>query len=452
MKNPSLFYGVVLLIVVLLLPACSGPEGGGLILIVMDTVRADHLSLYGYERPTSRQIDAFAEGATVYKRAIASASWTVPSHASLFTGKDPYEHGAHRLDPTGSDQFDNINALHDGQTTLAEVLSQEGYSTTAIVANETYLSPRWKLDQGFRIYDTWYTTGDSLNTKVFDWVDTLSMDNFFLFVNYMDAHDPYNTREVDSVVTDIPVAKDPRLRGILAQTTYRGKVHQGLQRRVIAQYDTGIANDDAAVGALLQRLKDKGIYDDATIIITSDHGETFGSHQLMGHGKDVWEGTLWVPLIIKRPGQKKQEVEPEPISLSDIPRMVLDFLPGGLEKRYADTFPHVRGSHPIVAENYFASPHHTQRYGPRLKRVRTAYFDWPYKYIRSSVGLDNLFDVEKDPTEQNDLIAVEHEIAKELGRRLEAYQESLTPGTEMVDQPPLTDAEIRRLKALGYID
>ena len=114
-----------------------------IVLIVMDTVRADHLSCYGYERQTSPRLDKFASGATRYTRAIASAPWTIPSHASIFTGKDPFQHGAHRMEVDGELVKNPLPAAH---FTLAEMFDNEGYLTAAIVANDVFLSPKWRVE------------------------------------------------------------------------------------------------------------------------------------------------------------------------------------------------------------------------------------------------------------------------------------------------------------------
>jgi arylsulfatase A-like enzyme len=420
----------------------------------MDAVRADHLSCYGYARPTTPRIDELTAGATLYERAVAPASWTIPSHASLFTGKDPFQHGAHRLRPDGRDRFDNVNALHDDHVTLAEAFNGEGYVTSAFIANDGYLDPRWQLDQGFDTYHTELVDADVLNERVYAWLDTLSSDRFFLFVNYMDTHVPYNTKPREGL-TERPVSQEAGLHRLLRTKALPiwGGVPEELKQSVIDQYDTAIANLDEQIGILLDRLKQKGMYDNATVIVTSDHGEAFGEHALVGHGLDVYQVDLLVPLIVKAPGQRAGRRDQSLISLSDLPHLIFDLIPGYPAGKYRDHFPNASGNHPIVAENYFSTPENTQRpvYGDRLRRVRTAVYDWPYKYIDATDGLSELYDLENDPQEENNLIKSAPEVSKRLAERLRKYQDSRGRAAGVAEVDPLTEEQIRKLKALGYI-
>lgn len=154
-KRKTVIDQLILLGVACALSGCSSRESHraqpNVILIVMDTVRADHLGCYGYDRPISPNIDAFAKTATLYARGIASSPWSMPSHASLFTGKDPFQHGAHRMQEKTyrpvSREFAKArvtkNPLHWRHMTLAQMFWKEGYRTAAFVANDGYLSPKW---------------------------------------------------------------------------------------------------------------------------------------------------------------------------------------------------------------------------------------------------------------------------------------------------------------------
>ena len=129
----------------------SGTESlPNIILIVMDTARAENFSCYGYHRPTSPNIDTFAQEATFYANAMASSPWTVPTHASIFTGMDPFEHGSHRLHPSKVKGHIMSNPLHEKHTTLAEAFTAEGFATGAFIANSTYINDRYQMDQGFQ--------------------------------------------------------------------------------------------------------------------------------------------------------------------------------------------------------------------------------------------------------------------------------------------------------------
>jgi arylsulfatase A-like enzyme len=441
------------------IPSCgreSAVESGGLIVLVMDTVRADHLSCYGYERRTSPQLEAIASAATLYERAIAPGSWTVPSHASMFTGKHVFEHGAHRIEKIQSALHDNVNPLDRDHFTLAEAFDSLGYKTAAFVANDGYLSRRWQLDQGFQTYKVHGVRAPELNDHVFAWLDTLVTDRFFLFVNYMDAHNPYNTTERPGLL-DKPLNKDKTLRNYLAALVRRSdssSFDEGtMAQKVIDQYDTGIANLDESIGVLIDSLRARGLYEQTTIVIASDHGENFGEHDYVGHGLDVYQAEVWVPLIVKAPGQQQAVRNADPISLVDLPRLVFSLMGDGPFEKFYDDFPNAPGNHPVIAESYFSSTEivRISGYADRFKRVRTAIIDWPHKYIDATNRDFELYDVEEDPKEVRDLLSANPDTADRLSEILFLFQESRDRANKIIDQPPLTAEELDKLRALGYI-
>ena len=296
----------------LLVPACSPSSEPApaevtvlpnVVLIVMDTLRADHLGCYGYERATSPRVDAFANGATRYTRALSAAPWTVPSHASMFTGVPPLVHGAHTFPTEKATR--NVNSLDQGWLTLAEALSAEGYQAGAFVANAGYLAPRWQLNQGFETYHVDRVYAEELNPQVFDWLDRATPP-YFLFVNYIDAHRPYNTKPRPGFL-DPPAPGGVELLNRLIEQVLPATdpVDQDLAGQVIDQYDTAIANLDEQVGALLDRLERDGGAGDTVIVVTSDHGEYFGEHHLVEHSKDIYQEAIQVPLIERGVGQQE---------------------------------------------------------------------------------------------------------------------------------------------------
>jgi arylsulfatase A-like enzyme len=153
---------------------CSGPGDSeplyppNVLLITLDTLRADHLGCYGYDRPTSPNIDAFAKVATFYPRGYASAPWTLPTHGSLMTGLYPFEHGAHTFKI--NEKRAEVGVLADRHVTLAETLRAEGFQTAAFVGNDVYLKQRFKIHQGFETYFSERTYADQLNAMAFEWL------------------------------------------------------------------------------------------------------------------------------------------------------------------------------------------------------------------------------------------------------------------------------------------
>jgi arylsulfatase A-like enzyme len=423
-------------------------QSPNVILIVMDAVRAGHLSCYGYERRTSPHIDGFASQATLYTKAIASAPWTIPSHASLFTGKDPFQHGAHRMKVN---EYIKKNPLPPSHLTLTEMFDREGYVTAAIVANDGFLSPRWGFDRGFQTYEMSSANGDSVNHRIFHWLESVEGKPFFLFINYMDAHQPYNTTPRDGLL-DVPLDPDEKLPSRLLKMALQGRDRypERLVSRVIDQYDTAIANLDEHLSQLFNKLESLDVYDNSIIVLMSDHGEAFWDHQFVQHGNDVYQEEVWIPLIIKEPEQAEPGRNEEVISESDIARLILQFLPEGTEQRYMSEFPNSMGNHPVISENYY-SLKQMQIDRSRFERIRTAVYDWPNKYIHSSKGESELYNLDDDPGETRNLIDDFPAVARRLEERLEAYKSARGQSEEIVEQPALTPEEIKKLKALGYV-
>jgi len=426
------------------------------ILITLDALRADHLGCYDYPRPTSPYIDAFAQKSTLYTRAYSSSSWTVPTHASLFTGKFAFEHGAHgfRVDEPGT----NVNPLSQDQLTLAEVFWKEHYSTGAFVANEAFLSPRWQLNQGFEVYKVSGVYGDELNRDIFRWLDAVARSKrpFFLFINYMDTHRPYNATRPAVFLKKAAVHDNGQLLDQLYEAVMPGgqPFPARLAGAVIDQYDTAVANVDRSFEALVKRLEQLDLYENTVIVLTSDHGEFFGEHDLVEHSKDVYEEVLRVPLIVKTRGQSDGGVVEALTVSTDIPGLILSQFPGEKWGGYRDLFADVPGNHPVIAENYFARNKDLFHpvWGSRFDRIRTAFIEWPFKYIESTDGVNELYDLENDRAESKNLFQFRPELTGRMKTALEDFYASRERSTELIDQEPLTEEETRRLKSLGYIE
>jgi arylsulfatase A-like enzyme len=442
-------------------PGCSGPQTAGraatesppnVVLIVLDTVRADHLGCYGYARAISPRIDGFARNATRYTRSVSAAPWTVPSHGSLFTGRPPFVHGAHTFAVESPTK--NVNPLPLDRVTLAETLHSAGYRTAAFVANVAYLAPHWQLDQGFETYHVERLHGDALNQHVFSWLEQVTTP-FFLFVNYIDAHRPYNTTPRPGLL-DPPAEHGPELLDQLVEQVMpaTGPVPEALARKVVDQYDTAIANLDEQIGVLLNRLEQSGVAENTVIVITSDHGEYFGEHQLVEHSKDIYQEAIRVPLILRGPGQRDGTIDDTLVVSNDVPRLILAEFPEGARERLSAPFPDLPGEHLVVAENYFTRRKDLfdPRWGWRFQRIRRAVFDWPYKLIHSSDGQHELYDLEQDPSEQRNLIDERREIADRLALALAELDAADPSGPLEPDTTPLDEELRKRLEALGYVD
>lgn len=294
-----------------------------IILITLDTVRADHLSSYGYTRPTTPRLDALARRGVLFENVIAPASWTLASHASIFTELLPHQHGANWAAP-----------LHPGPLTLAQVLQSRGYSTAGFSSNRMYGLAGWGMDQGFETYGgdgaalrhqlratllgrqilqplyEKFVQGEEferldarqINREVLGWLGRTHDHPFFLFINYYDAHGPYLAPSpYDQRFGKVPQsleAKMPQLSAI----RYPQALPDHDREILTVGYDNCLAFLDEQVGDFIDRFSRLPASSNTYVIITSDHGEEFGEHGSYGHGWNLYREVVHVPLIIVGPG------------------------------------------------------------------------------------------------------------------------------------------------------
>lgn len=281
--------------------ARRGPaEPRDVVLVVIDTLRADHLPLHGYHRTTSPQLEALARDAVVFDRAISPGTWTVASHGSMFSGLWPSWHGAERLPGKQT----NARPMRPEVRTLAQVLRERGFHTAAFVGNNDFVSPAFGLDRGFEQFET----ADHLHApprlaeEVSEWL-LRQTDRLFLFVNVLDPHEPYAP---DPPLDTLFPTKQPGLGTSMTEAVDGGmRIEPTMQSHFVSQYDGEIVLADRAVGSILQALVRAGRYDDALVVVTSDHGEFLGERGLAGHGQLPFEAEVHVPLLVKLPGQAR---------------------------------------------------------------------------------------------------------------------------------------------------
>lgn len=435
------------------LPGCSsGPTERAarppdVILIVIDTLRADHLHCYGYARPTSPAIDAFALVATRYALATSTAPWTLPSHASMFTGLLPQEHGAVTIIPERPDAYD-ANPLSEVIPTLAEVLRSRGYRTGGFVSNAVYCDTWTGLDRGFDAYQVENAYADLTLPRAAEWLAAQPDRPAFVLINLIDVHTPYNTTKPAGFLNP-PASTQPELaRRLSAQALARGRVTARLKQAVIDQYDTAIANADQQIGLFFERMRAAGRFDSSVIVVTSDHGEGFGEHGLVGHSKDVYETEIHVPLMIKAPRQPGGRVVAERISLAELPRMIGSAagLSGGLLDPRGQQAVVIAQNRYTRAKNLLNNPD-----PQRLRRIRTAIYDTELKLIRSSDGKHELYDLARDPLELENLAGQRPGDVARLLSRLAALEAGWKAPASRPPQTPMTEAQRKSMQALGYL-
>ncbi len=445
-----------------LLASCGGASDSEripppVILITLDTVRADSLGAYGdpgLSQVSTPALDAFSAMADRYRTCISAAPWTMPTHASLFTGLYPFEHGCHSFLPPKGAKADNVFALAGRFETLAEALAARGYRTHGTVSNAAYLRPMLGLEQGFMDWDVERTTAPGVNERALTWLDQ-NQDGgrpTFLFINYMDAHRPYNTG-------DRKDGAAKKLDRLITEVMVEGQEGAELGAAVRSLHQKAVTRLDAELGKLFEGLKERGLFDRSLIVITSDHGESFGAHGIVEHSKDVYEDTVKVPLLIKMPGQAVGRVLDERASSIHVPGLIARGLAGTDAETAQGVFPRLpngAGS-PVLTENYFSRIGDLEKFGERFRRRRWGVYEGDLKLIAGSDNSVELYNLKVDPGETQNL-AEGQGAGAPVDRLLAGLQARLSGVTAYTGEPelprPMTREQQRHLNAqlatLGY--
>lgn len=407
------------------------PEGRpNILLLVMDTQRADHLSLYGYSRPTSPFLDSLASRGWMFEHATASSSWTLPSHATIMTGRQQHEHRAGVLRRPYLDHRFPV---------LAEVLAAAGYATGGFVANIYWCGRETGLGRGFLHYEDYFgNLGDALvrtvlgrelgydvwprfgprdipgrksaadvNRDLLRWLDRHPGRPFFAFANYLDVHGPLFPPAPYAGRFSDPSRRPPGEPGIQLGAITGNIPHIPPEkiRADLDAYDESILYLDAQIDSLFQALKRRGRLRNTFVIVTSDHGESFGEHGLYFHGHSLYRDQVDIPLILFWPGHLAAGVRrQDAVSL----------------ERIASTVAQVAGLPDTLfpGESLLAPPDSTSLAIAELAQRSTVPANWPasrgwvaslvsprWQYIVEQSGQVQLYDTQTDPEERHNLAA-----------------------------------------------
>lgn len=405
--------------------AAPSGEAPSVLLLVLDTVRAMELSAYGYERATSPSLEAFADSGVRFERAVATAPWTLPSHASLFTGR--YQRD---LSVGWSTALDSV------APTLAEHFAARGYATGGFIANLRYCAREYGLGRGFQTYRDFALVGSQLVgstmagrrliglyddvfdryvlagrkdgarvvDEFLDWQEAQGSRPYFAFLNFFDAHEPY--------APDAPydlqfLDAEPATRNLVVGRRHDPKEVEGLR----GAYDGAIASLDAELGRLFAELARRQVLDRTIVIVTADHGEEFAEHGYMSHGNGLNFPALHVPLIVRWPrgGIPAGARVSTPVSIVDIPATIAELsgttegslLPG------TSLAPLWRGDStanrsPILSELYWVrnQPEWYPVSGGNMRSLVRGRFH----YIAGPDTREELYDIVTDPFERQDLV------------------------------------------------
>jgi len=418
-----------------------------IILITLDTTRADHLGCYGYERNTSPNIDKIAAESVLYKKALATSSWTLPSHASLFTGKFSSSHGAtfdtngplKLLDAIeGPKEWTNAfraRGLSQNELTLAHILKNTGYKTAA-VAGGPWLKRAFGLDKGFDFYDDAEIstfngrTANQVTAGAINLLEKVKGHNFFLFLNYFDAHSPYCPPE-GFAKTFLPKGTELPIQ------------HPSI-KQINCLYDAEILYMDHYIGKLFEQLKKDRLYENTFIVITSDHGELLGERGKFGHGYYLYQQELHIPLLLKYPGSEVSPAEKDDIvQLTDVFALILDRTGVKVPPETQAGLPPDIG-HPVLAETYplpILTPDGHWR----------AMFEKDYKFIWSSKNNHLLFNLKNDPEEYKNLFRKNTYKANIMLARMDKYISALPKPGPAGPAKEIDQETIKALKSLGYV-
>jgi arylsulfatase A-like enzyme/Flp pilus assembly protein TadD len=422
-RCPALALGLSCLAGALLSCGPRRPLIRNVLLVSIDTLRADRLSSYGFPRPTTPHIDAVAREGVLFKNAYSPVPVTLPAHCSMLTGTLPPFHGVR----------DNLHKrLPDSSLTLAEILKPKGFATAAVVSSFV-LDRRFNLSQGFDTYDDRFHAvhkigdiserkGDETTRLATQWLAAHGSEPFFLFIHYYDPHDDYEPPE--------PFASR------WADDAYSGEV----------------AFADHCVGQVLDKLKQLRVYDSTLIVITGDHGEMLGEHGELNHGFFIYESALRVPLVIRVPRATAPSRQVDaPVSLIDIVPTVAALVGAPAPKRTqgVDLSPWLLGGRvegagrPLFAETVTPT-----RYYGASSLLGVIVEGW--KYIETT--RPELYDLRRDPGETANLFPAEPARAESLGRVLKAVLTAAQKTAAGAEAAGLDEEARRRLESLGYLN
>jgi choline-sulfatase len=415
------------------------------LLIVVDTLRADHLGVYGYERPTSPELDRWAARGRVFEHAQAPSSWTLPSMASLMTGQLPDRHTAGVERDAGGEIVrsprhgrKDFRILPSSVETLAEILAQADYATAAFVTN-VFLGRRFGFAQGFDSFDhhSQARAADVIDTALAYFAEDPGGPTF-VYVHLFDPHLPYGAGApfAGRFTADCESSLELPVKGLSALRKRASELPDDERDFITAAYDEEIAYVDHHVGRLLDELDRSGALDSTLVVLTSDHGEELFDHGGFEHGHTMYQELLHVPLFVWHPDLAPGRVE-APASLLDVTTTILDA--AGVRPRtplqgrslLRDTTP----TTVVSAGNL---------YGPEQR----ALLRWPHKLIDGDAL--EVFDLSTDAAELSPLSAdgLRERMSDELDARVDAAR-ALAPGASQAD---LDEETLEHLRDLGYVD
>lgn len=416
------------------------------IIVAVDTLRADHLGCYGYPRNTSPNIDEFAQDGVKFNSCYTPSPLTTPAFASLLTSLPPHKHGAKR---NGLSIFDKIK-------TLPQLLKEYGYASGAFISNWTLKKKLTHLDRGFDTYKEvltkkrWFGLfnpegkAPEINLEAKKWIYANRERKIFMFLHYTEPHEPYvYHKEFDRGFDKI----NPEFYPV------------GCSHKKIKKYDTEVGFVDFYIGEFFHKIKEYGLYEDSLIIFLADHGESFGEHNYYGHGRRLYNSGLHVPLIVKLPRFEAKNTEVNRhVHLLDVAPMILSELgypiPGEMEGK--NLFDPETRERLLFFESYKGAVHseRDETFSLKVKPVRYGLLKDNYKLIFDD-GFE-AYNLEKDHFELRNIYKSSEIPFVKMTAHLREFMNNVEEFIKLSkrfrkQRSKLTKEEMERLKSLGYI-
>ncbi len=426
-----------------------------ILLVSIDTLRADHVHCYGYERETTPNIDALAAEGVRFTQMTSSSSWTLPAHVTMLTGIPPQHHGV----------VNDGTKLGPQVTTLPEVLKGAGYQTAGFVSG-VYLLPMYGFDQGFDTYDysaalnnesVFSVTSPKMEKLTTNWLAQRSEADrqkpFFVFLHFFDVHFDFVPPAPFNRMFDPDYTGPVDGRHFIDNDLYNPNMDPRDYRHLLSLYDGEIRSTDYHLGRVLDYLKSTGELDNTIVVVTADHGEEFFDHGRKGHRMTLFEEVVHVPLVIRYPRRIPAGTQvDDQVRLMDVSATILDLagvdVPPAFGMKQDDPrfrplnlMARVEGrpNVPVVAS--YGELHDT------IFSIRTPVLKFVYEPDRD---YGQLFDLTKDPKEKDNLYYKEPEESAVLKDRIKAFREGNR--NPRLAQPHQVDEEqLKRLRSLGYV-
>ena len=418
---------------------------------LFDTLRADHMSCYGYGRKTTPCVDLFAKEATLFKNAIAAAPWTSASIGSMITGQYPAAIG---IELFGSSLKESVRGMMGPRfVTLAELFRERNYTTRGIVSN-VHIGSRMGFQQGYEAYEESdaraadYISSPSVTAKAIRFLKEHGGEKFFLFVHYFDPHYDYILHENYNYF--------PEYRGRF----FSDQQHVDLLKRIpevlpddlryiTALYDSEISFTDEYIGRLLDTVRKLGLYDDLLIVFVADHGEEFLERGTIGHGGTLYQEQVHVPLIVKLPGQKEGRVIDEYVGLIDMMTSTAAWAGVAMPRGYEHDGEPIDAGNPASLRGREIVSETTHVDHPAESVTREG---WKLVFDRKT-SAQMLFDLAGDPGELANRTGDSEPERERLHSILRSWDEQIEPKRPKGKQrqPKFSEEQLKDLKSLGYI-